>query len=120
MRKDAEGSALQYSILNGMFGRVHHTSTRGIIDERTELTEVSGIGIEVVPNLPKCRAPVSSAYRTLPDEFVPNLTGVSGRVLRPYRTLLRTSVGYLSNKHPRYNSVRPQQHTVAMFCVWPR
>ena len=30
-----------------------HTGTRGIFGGRTELIEVAGIGIEVVPNLPK-------------------------------------------------------------------
>ena len=31
---------------------------------RTELTEVSGTGIDVVPNLPKCPVPVLMLYRT--------------------------------------------------------
>ena len=31
---------------------------------RTELIEVSGTGIDVVPNLPKCPVPVSEVYRT--------------------------------------------------------
>ena len=31
---------------------------------RTELTEVSGTGIYIVPNLPKCPVPVSISYRT--------------------------------------------------------
>ena len=35
-----------------------------------ELTGVSGTGVEVVPNLPKCRVRVSSSYRTLPEGSV--------------------------------------------------
>ena len=64
-----------------MFGRVYrYTDTRGIVGRRTELTQVSGTGIEVVPNL----------------------TGVFGRVLMPYRTLPNTWVGYLlTNKYPQ-------------------
>ena len=64
---------------------VGYTSTRGIFGGRTEATEVSGTGIE----------------------FVPNLTGVFGRVLRPYRTLPKTSVGYLPQKYPRHTLVQP-------------
>ena len=45
------------------------------IEKNTELTEVSGTGIERIPNLLKCRVPVSNKYRTY---RVP--------VLRPYRT----------------------------------
>ena len=44
-----------------------YAGTRGIFGGRTELFEVSGIGIK----------------------FVPNHTGVLGRVLRPYRTLMK-------------------------------
>ena len=51
-----------------MSGRIF-THTRGIFGARTELTDVSGTGIE----------------------FVPNLTGVFGRVLRPCRTLPKTT-----------------------------
>ena len=51
---------------------------------RIELAKVSGTGIE----------------------FVPNLTGVFSRVLRPYRTLWQGSVGYLPSKHTRYTLVR--------------
>ena len=29
-----------------------------------------GAGIEIVPNLPECRVPVSSSYRTLPECLV--------------------------------------------------
>ena len=35
-----------------------YTGTRSICGERPELTEVSGTGLEVVPNLPKCRVRV--------------------------------------------------------------
>ena len=58
---------------------VRYTGTRFFCG-RTEITEVSGTGIK----------------------FVPNHTGVFGRVLRPYRTLPKTSVGYLPRKYPRY------------------
>lgn len=43
---------------------------------RTELTEVSDTGNEVVPNLPKYRLPVFSAYRTR------KYNGVFDRILR--------------------------------------
>ena len=61
----------------GVFGRVlrpyrTNTGTPGIVVEgipvpgvprfHTELTELSGTGIEVVPNIP-----VSSSYRTMPE-----------------------------------------------------
>ena len=46
---------------------VGYTGTRGIFGGRTELTEVSGTGIEVGPYLLKCRIPVSSSYRTIPE-----------------------------------------------------
>ena len=39
-------------------------------------------------------------------EFVPNLTRMFGRVLRPYRTLPMTSVGYLPSKYLRHTVVR--------------
>ena len=55
-------------------------------------TEVSGTGI-VVPNIPVSDTGI---------EFVPNYTGVFGRVLRQYRILPKTSVGYLPRKYPRY------------------
>ena len=32
-----------------------------------KLPNLSGAGIEFVPNLSKCRVPVSSSYRTIPD-----------------------------------------------------
>ena len=59
-----------------------NTGTPGIVVEgipvrgvqmsgRTELTEVSGTGIEVVPNLPKCRVPVLRLYRTTPVGKIP-------------------------------------------------
>ena len=40
-------------------------------------------------------------------KLVPNDTGVLGRVLRPYRTLPKTSVGYLPQKYPRHTLVQP-------------
>ena len=63
---------------------VGYTDTRGIFGGRTELSEVSGTGME----------------------FVQNHTGVFGRVFRPYRTSPRTSVGYLPRKYPRDALVR--------------
>ena len=89
---------------------------------------MSGTGIEVVPNLPRCRVPVLSLCREntrapgiavesttvsgvylsgrteLTEvwgtgiDFVPNLTGVFGRVLRAYRTLPEASAGYFPTK----------------------
>ena len=50
--------------------------------------------------------------------FIPNLTGVFGRVFRPYRTLMRTLVGNLPRKYPRYTLVRPQHP--AERTLWPR
>ena len=41
-----------------------YTGTRGSFGGSTELTEVSGTGIEVVPNLPKCRVPILKSGRT--------------------------------------------------------
>ena len=41
--------SIRIKIFPGYFGRVYRT--RGIFSERTELAEVSGTGIEVVPNL---------------------------------------------------------------------
>ena len=129
-----------------MLGRVYRCHTRGIFCGRTILTEMSGTGIDVVLNVPKCRVPVLKSirtyrgvgyryrvrnelhrivregieavpiyfggvntpgirYHTLPKcrvpvlrshriyvsdtgiDFVPKLTGVFGRVLRPHRTL---------------------------------
>ena len=88
-----------------------------IIEFFRKLAEVSGTGTETIPNLPKCRVPVSNnteltevadtgaefvpnKYPYLQDcgrgytgtrgtgiAFVPNLTGVFGRVLRLHRTL---------------------------------
>ena len=49
---------------------VRYIGSRDIFGGITELTEVSGTGIEVVPNLPKCWVPVSSPYRTLPESSV--------------------------------------------------
>ena len=69
-----------------MFDKIitYRTGTQGIFGGCTEPTEVSGPGVK----------------------FVPNHTGVFGRVLRPYRTLPKSSVGYLPRKYPRYILVR--------------
>ena len=40
------------------------TDTPGIFGGRTEFTDLSGAGIEIVPNLPECRVPVLKSYRT--------------------------------------------------------
>ena len=80
------------------YADIPDTDTRGIFGRRTKLTEVSGTGIE----------------------FVPNLTGVFGRVLMPYRTLPKTWVGYLPSKYPGilwYVPYRP--HTLASMKVVP-
>ena len=58
----------------GALGTVGYTGTQCIFGGSTKYTEGSGTGIEVVPNLPICRVPVSGI------EFVPNHTGVFGRV----------------------------------------
>ena len=52
-----------------------------------------GVFLVGVPKLPKCRAPVSSSYRT-------NHTGVFDRVLRRYRTSPKTWVGCVPSKIP--------------------
>ena len=59
---------------------VGYNGTRGIFDGRTKLTEVPDTGVDAVPNL----------------------TGVFGRVLRPYRTFPRTPVGCLPSNYPHY------------------
>ena len=51
-----------------------------------ELTEML---IEVEPNISKRGVPVWSSYRMKPARRV------FGRMLRPYRTLLKNSVGYI-------------------------
>ena len=74
-------------VFKGMFGRVYR-NPRGcwlLLVGVPKVTEVSGAGIEVVPNL----------------------TGVFGRLLRLYRTLPKTSVGYSPRKYPRYAAARP-------------
>ena len=50
---------------------------------RAELTELSGTGIAVVPNLPRCLG--TGIW------FETNHNGKLGRVLRPYRTNTRTT-----------------------------
>ena len=60
---------------------------------RTELTEVSGTGIDVVPNLPKCPVPVWISYRTYRSGSVMVIPAVcTGGMHRyvPYRTHLDT------------------------------
>ena len=106
---------------------------------------MSGTGIEIVPNLPKCRVPVLKSYRSFRSvgygywgrtevtkvsatgiEFVPNLTGVFGRVLRPYPTLPRTSVGYSPSKYLPYTfgkvsfPYRTRTRKYVLFCMWCR
>ena len=73
----------------GVLGRVSRSyrkniSTPGIVVEgipvpgvyifwgRTELTEVSGTGIQFVPNLPMYRVLVLSSYRNIPECSVGN------------------------------------------------
>ena len=112
-------------------------------------------GIETVPNhfdrvntpgipLPNCRVTVLRPYRTYQSvgywwlgrtelaelsgtgiEFVLNLTGVFGRVLRPYRTLPKTLIEYVPSKYPRYTFVRTLPKTPLKFrphviCSSPR
>ena len=60
-------------IARGMFGRALYITpvyTRGIFGGRTQVTELSGTGMEVVPNLPKRRVPVLGPYRSLPKTSV--------------------------------------------------
>ena len=74
-----------------MLGRVYRYDARGNYGGNTELTEVSGTGTELVPNY----------------------TGVFGRVLRPYRTVPKASLGRISpSKYPRYTFVRILTHLV--------
>ena len=40
------------------------SGTRVFCRERTELTKLSGMGLDVVPNLPKCRVRVWMSYKT--------------------------------------------------------
>ena len=87
------------------------------------VTEVSGAGIEVVPNLPevsdtdievvpnlsKCRVPVSSSYRTIPEcsvgiEAISNLTEDVGMVFaeqihRVYLVLVLVSIKIRTLNH---------------------
>ena len=67
-------------IINLQVCPVGYTGAQGIAGGPTEVTEVSGTGIELVPNL----------------------NGVLGGVLRPYRAVRMASVGYLPNKYPQY------------------
>lgn len=76
---------------------VWYTGTQGDVGGRIKLTQVSGTG----------------------TESVPNLTGISGRVLRPHRTLQQGSVGYIPIKHPRYTLVRIYliEHNLGMIAL---
>ena len=69
---------------------VGYTGTPASFGRRTELAEVSGAGMEVVPDLRKLSG--------TGIKFVSDLNGVFGTVLRPYRTLRQGSVGYLPSK----------------------
>ena len=67
------------SLWNGKYpGYTVYQSVRYRYWGRTKLTQVSGTGTEVT-NLPNCRVPVSSSYRTLPERSV----GHGGRT-EPY------------------------------------
>ena len=82
-------------IINLQVCPVGYTGAQGIAGGPTEVTEVSGTGIELVPNL----------------------NGVLGGVLRSYRAVRMASVGYLPNKYPRYTSVRTlPNNTRGFFC----
>ena len=53
---------------------------------RTELTDVSGTGIDVVPNLPKCPVPVLMNYEVSSTGIdVPNIPKYPVPVVSPYR-----------------------------------
>ena len=105
---------------------------------------MSGTGIEIVTNLPTCRVQVLRRIELIDVpgtgiEFVPNLTGVYGRSLRPYRTIPRSLVGYLQippvhlgtvsmpyRAHPckvmpvlgMFNSVCPRQGLVCALALY--
>ena len=75
----------------------HGTGILGTdVDGRTELTEVSGTGIDVVPNLPKRPVPVLEVYRTYRSvrhrykstgiDVIPNLPKFPVLVLMSYPT----------------------------------
>lgn len=72
----------------GVLGRVDRDHARGVLGERTELTQVSGTGIEVVPNLPKRWIPVLKSHRTSRS------VGHRNRILR------ECSVGYRGRSEP--------------------
>ena len=57
---------LAYSCYRGVFPLPLgiYTGSRAMFGEHTELTEVSGTGIEVVPKLPKCPVPVLMWFRS--------------------------------------------------------
>ena len=67
------------------FGRVNTPCIR-----YNTATEVSGTSVVAIPNFQRCRISVLTSYRTYRTvgiEFVPNVSGLFGWVLRPHRTL---------------------------------
>ena len=80
---------------------------------RAELTEVSGTGIDVVPNIPKCPVPVLMSYQT----YRVSGTGNTGDMYRRYasvRTVPNTPLDLFSGlgekrRTPRATS-RPVDH----------
>ena len=62
---------------------VGYIGTWGIFGGRTALTELSGTGIEVIPNLPYCRVPVSSSYRAIPSMCQRYTLGLKAYRTRP-------------------------------------
>ena len=110
MRSPATTHEMRHTVRFPRVYSVGYPGTRGTSGARTELTKVSGTGVEFVPNLHKAYGSIPRVYsvgypgtrgtsgaRTKLTEvsgtgveFVPNLSGLFGRVLRPYRTLPRT------------------------------
>ena len=99
---------------------------------RTELTEVSGAGIDVVPKLPKCPVPVLMSYRTYRSGryrylyrtevteksgtgigVVPNLPKYPVPALVSYRTYRSGNTGGI---YRRYASVRTVPKTPFVCC----
>ena len=88
-----------YEYCKGVFGTVPIHLYMCRYGCRTELTEVSGTDMDVVPNLPKCPAPVLMLYRNCRSgmkvctgtgdtgiHIVPNLLKRPVTALRSYRT----------------------------------
>ena len=63
---------------------------------RTELTEVSGTGIDVVPNLPKCLVPVLMSYRTYRS------VRYRYEIMYRYRYRYRHTLKYICRQYRRY------------------